>query len=333
VDFGVSYFGERDIRHARRDLDEIAEAGFSAVIHTYPEYDLRYHEEDLGRIVEETRARGLEAVLDPWGVGGLFGGEAYSELALVDLACRQIDARGRSLPACCPNAEATRSLLRRWARSAVAIGADVLFWDEPHFHLGAFREGEPVPACRCEACRSTWARRGGGADLPPEGSADLAAFRTDSLVSLLREAITEVADSGVEHSLCLLPRFEFAAAGSDAWPAFAALEPLHWLGTDPYWMDRPVDPAEYVREHAAPLVSLARTTGRRAEVWIQGIRIPAGREADLESAAAAAAALEPDRLSFWSFRGTERMATLACGDPDAAWAAMLRVVRGGGTGK
>ena len=72
--FGVSYFGVRDPRHARRDLDEIAEAGFAAVTHTFSEHDLRYHVEDVGRLVEETRARGLEAALDPWGVAGLFGG-------------------------------------------------------------------------------------------------------------------------------------------------------------------------------------------------------------------------------------------------------------------
>ena len=54
--FGVSYFGVRDLRHARRDLDEIAEAGFSEVTHTFSEHDLRYHLEDVGRLVEETRS-------------------------------------------------------------------------------------------------------------------------------------------------------------------------------------------------------------------------------------------------------------------------------------
>ena len=103
VRFGVSYFGVRDPRHAAADLDEIAAAGFAAVTHTFSEHDLRYHRDDLERLVRETRERGMEAQLDPWGVAGLFGGEAYSELALTDETCRQIDTHGNPVPACCPN--------------------------------------------------------------------------------------------------------------------------------------------------------------------------------------------------------------------------------------
>ena len=327
--FSVSYFGVRDLRHVRRDLDEIAEAGFEAVVHTFPEYDLRFHEADVGSILEETRSRGMESVLDPWGVAGLFGGEAYSELALVDPGCRQVDAAGRSLPAACPNAPPTRELLRRWARTAVALGADELFWDEPHFHLGSFLPGPPAPSCRCGACESAWREAGGAGALPPEGTPALVDFRTRSLVELLRVAIDAVADSAVRHSLCLLPRQEYAGAGSDEWSRFAAIPGLERIGTDPYWMDRPVDPATYVREHAAPLVDLARECGLESEIWIQAVRVAAGRESDIEDAVEAAATLAPDRISFWSYRGTGGMASLACGDPEAAWAAILRAVRRG----
>jgi hypothetical protein len=324
--FGVSYFGVRDPRHVRRDLDEIAEAGFAAVTHTFSEHDLRFHVEDVGRIVEETRDRGLESALDPWGVAGLFGGEAYSELALTDLSARQVDAAGDSLPVCCPNAEATRGLIHRWARTAAGLGADVLFWDEPHFYLGAFRAAKPRPACRCAACRATWRETSGEAELPPEGTAELTSFRTASLARLLEGGIAAVRDSGVRHSLCLLPRFDYAGGGTDDWSAFEALEGIARLGTDPYWMDRPVDPGAYVSERGRPLVEIARRAGREAEIWIQGIRIPAGRESAIRSAVLAAAKLEPDLVSFWSFRATERMSSLSCGDPEAAWREMKEAV-------
>jgi hypothetical protein len=215
--FGVSYFGVRDPRHARTDLDEIAAAGFRSVTHTFSEHDLRYHERDVGVLVAETKSRGLEAALDPWGVGGLFGGEAYSELALTDLSSRQVDANGDSVPACCPNAPATRALLVRWARTAAGLGADVLFWDEPHFYLGALRPKPVAPCCRCSSCRDAWRAERGG-ELPPEGSADLAEFRADSLRTLLAQTISAVGTSRVRHSLCLLPRGEFAGAASRGCP-------------------------------------------------------------------------------------------------------------------
>ena len=326
VAFGVSYFGVRDPRHARRDLDEIAGSGFRTVTHTFSEHDLRYHEKDVARIVAETKDRGLEAGVDPWGVAGLFGGEAWSELALVDLASRQIDANGVSVPACCPNAEATRALLRRWARTAVDLGADVLFWDEPHFHLGALRSGPKAPCCRCDACRAAWRARGGG-ELPPEGDDGLAAFRVASLCELLTDAMSAVRGAAVRHSLCLLPRGEFHGAGSDDWEAFAALPGLDRLATDPYWMDRPVSPAEFVTRHAGPLRALCDAKGAEMEVWVQGIRIPAGDEHVIGAATAAAVECGAGVVSFWSFRGTERMSNLACGDPDATWRAMQDAVR------
>ncbi len=323
--FGVSYFGVRDLRHARADLDEIAGAGFRSVTHTLSEHDLRYHLGDVARVVAETRARGLEAALDPWGVAGLFGGEAWSELALVDLGSRQVDANGASVPACCPNAPATRALLRRWASTAVELGADVLFWDEPHFYLGALREGPRIPCCRCAACGAAWRERHGGA-LPPEGDPALGRFRQEALTGLLADAIA-AAGGAARHSLCLLPRGEFAGAGSDDWEAFAAIPGLHRLSTDPYWMDRAVDPAEYVTRHASPLRALCDATRREMEVWVQGIRIPAGRERVLGEAVDAAVACGAQVVSFWSFRGTARMSSLACGDPDAAWRAMQGAVR------
>jgi hypothetical protein len=325
VRFGVSYFGVRDPRHAARDLDEIAAAGFASVTHTFSEHDLRYHAGDVARLVEMTRLRGLDADLDPWGVAGLFGGEAYSELALRETSCRQIDADGHSVPACCPNAPETAELLERWARAATATGADALFWDEPHFYLGALLDRPaPASACRCASCESAWSETGIG-PLPPEGDPTLARFRGDSLRRLLSRAMA--AAGGVRHSLCLLPRGEFRVAGTDEWEEFAALPGISRLATDPYWMQRPVDPADYVRAHAAPLRALCDRTRLEMEIWIQGIRIARGEEHHILRATEAAVEAGASRISFWSFRGTERMSWLTCEDPDAAWTAMLDAVR------
>jgi hypothetical protein len=327
VPFGVAYFGVRDLRHARRDLDEIAGAGFRAVTHTLSEHDLRFHRDDVRRLVEETRRRDLEAQLDPWGVAGLFGGEAYAEVALTDPGVRQVDATGRSVPAACPNAPAVRELLLAWTRTASELGADVLFWDEPHFYLGAFGEPRPVPrCCRCPHCERAWSARGGDGPLPPEGAPELEAFRADTLRDLL-EGCIGAAPSTVRHSVCLLPRGEFAGAGTDAWDAFAGVPGVSRLATDPYWMDRPVDPADFVREHSRALRTACDARGAEMEVWVQGIRIPAGREPAIGEATQAAVECGADRVAFWSFRGTAGMSSLACEDPDAAWTAMCDAVR------
>jgi hypothetical protein len=92
-------------------------------------------------------------------------------------------------------------------------------------------------------------------------------------------------------------------------------------------MDRPVDPADYVRRHARPLRALCDEHEREMELWVQGIRIAAGAESSITNAVEAAAECGAELVSFWSFRGTERMSWLACADPDAAWRAMTEAVR------
>ncbi|MEZ5066549.1 MAG: hypothetical protein R3B81_17605 [bacterium] len=324
--FGVSYFGIRDPRHANADLDEIAEAGFQAVTHTFSEHDLRYHEADVARLVEETRKRGLEASLDPWGVAGLFGGEAYPEIALTHPEARQVDAEGHPVPAACPCAPATRELLSRWTRTAVSFGPDILFWDEPHWYLGALRPGPSAPCCRCVHCAERWRERTGETTLPAEGASELTTFRNDCLRDVLERAIREAGDA-VRHSLCLLPRGEFARAGSDEWESFASLPGLSRLATDPYWMDRPVVPAEFVRPHAETLRRVCTERRLEMEVWLQGIRLPAGRESDLAAATDVAIECGAERIAYWSYRGTAGMSWLACEDPEAAWQTMCSAVR------
>ena len=91
-------------------------------------------------------------------VAGLFGGEAYPEVALTHPEARQVDERGDPVPAACPHAPATRKLLERWARTAASLGPDLIFWDEPHYALPKSYASITGGAgddwsCRCPYCR------------------------------------------------------------------------------------------------------------------------------------------------------------------------------------
>jgi len=48
---GVSYFGNRILRHAAADMDDLAARGFTGVLHTMSENDLAYYRETIGRLV------------------------------------------------------------------------------------------------------------------------------------------------------------------------------------------------------------------------------------------------------------------------------------------
>src|SRR5438067_1589863 len=130
---GVSYFGVRILRHVRRDLQDIAARGYTAVLHTFSENDLAYYRGTLADIVSASHELGLEVQMCPWGVGRTFGGEAESRwVTLHPDACQVLDD-GRRVATGCLNNPAYRAFCKEWADAAIECGTDYVFWDEPHW--------------------------------------------------------------------------------------------------------------------------------------------------------------------------------------------------------
>ena len=152
---GVSYFGVRILRHVRRDLQDIAARGYTAVLHTFSENDLAYYRGTMAAIVASSHEVGLEVQMCPWGVGRTFGGEAESRwVTFHPEACQVLDD-GRRVPTGCLNNPAYRSFCKEWADAALEAGADYVFWDEPHWtvpsHVGI--DDPERWACCCDVCR------------------------------------------------------------------------------------------------------------------------------------------------------------------------------------
>lgn len=163
MECGVSYFGVRRLKYAERDLEDIARHGATYVVHVLNEHDLRAYTGTMRGIVRATHAAGLGAWLDPVGLGYVFGGDDFlSDWVLSHPEAAQMDQFGKVLPAACPNQPAFRAFVRGWIDLAVDMGADVLFWDEPHLALGAWL-GQPERwGCRCALCQSLYRERFGG---------------------------------------------------------------------------------------------------------------------------------------------------------------------------
>jgi hypothetical protein len=119
----VAYFGNRYLHHFERDLEEICEHGFDAVVHCVTEADREWGMKRIAELFALTRDAGLSCWADPWGLAGVFGGEAHSGYR----------ARGGTVGA---DDRGLRALLRRWIADVAAAGAEWLFWDEPHLGVG-----------------------------------------------------------------------------------------------------------------------------------------------------------------------------------------------------
>ena len=55
MSIGVSYFGNRILRHVASDMMDLADRGFTGVLHTFSENDFNYYHDQMKRIVEVSR--------------------------------------------------------------------------------------------------------------------------------------------------------------------------------------------------------------------------------------------------------------------------------------
>jgi N-acetylmuramic acid 6-phosphate etherase len=320
---GCSYFGVRILRHVRRDLEDMAARGYTAVLHTFSENDLAYYRGTMGEIVAASHDVGLEVQMCPWGVGRTFGGEAESRwVTLHPEGCQVLDD-GRRVPTGCLNNPTYRAFCREWADAALDAGADYVFWDEPHWtvpeHVGA---DAGRWACRCDVCRTRF-----GGELPAELTPEVLAFRERSLIDFLREMTAHVDARGGRSTVCLLPLTE-GAHGVGDWDAVAALRGVAVLATDPYWKNFREPAREFVGRFARLLAETAARHGVGAQLWLPSFGLTHEDVPDLEAAVAAARDAAIDDLWTWAYEACGHMSALSTPDAGFVWEAVTRALTG-----
>jgi len=315
---GVSYFGVRIPRHARRDLEDIAARGYTGVLHTFSENDLAYYRDTMAGIVGASHDLGLEVQMCPWGVGRTFGGEAESRwVTFHPEACQVLDD-GRRVATGCLNQPAYRAFCKEWANAAIEAGTDYVFWDEPHWtvpeHVGV---DEPERwACCCERCREL----AGGTPTPE--------FREASLVDFLRDMTDNVAALGGRNTVCLLPLTE-GAHGIRDWDAVAALPGVDVFATDPYWKNFGEGAESFVARFAQLLAETSARHGVQPQLWLPSFGLTRDDIPDLEAAVAATRAAGIDDVWTWGYEACAHMTHLATPDAPLVWEAITTALTGG----
>ncbi len=230
--FGTSYFGNRFVGHAERDLKRIAGC-CDYVVHTVSEADLTYHKSAISKILNLSRQVGLEVWVDPWGLGGTFGGETLSKYLLEHRDSWQIMSDGRVVPAACLNRPEWRSYVMEWVLSVRDMGAQVIFWDEPHMSFDLESEWDGIYSCICDWCQALYKRNYGFA-LPLRLNDTTRTFRRETIKKFLSEVMSFAKSKGLRNALCLYA-FKGHAEYDLVWNEAATLESLDIFGCDPYW--------------------------------------------------------------------------------------------------
>jgi hypothetical protein len=313
MDLGVAYFDSRAPRHYRADLDDIVEAGCTYIVHTFSEYDVLYQVERVRDLVRETKRLGLAVWLDPWGVGEVFGGEPFSRFGALHPDDRQVLSDGTALPAACMTSSSFERFVEDWIGQAARVGADAIFWDEPHWFWDPDSRDW---ACYCSRCQALFRSRFGFA-MPKEYTSEVQSFREEMLARFLGKLFVSAHDHGLANVLCVMPP-DRPNPGFRDWTVASSIPGLDNIGTDPYPED-PGNAAPYVYLWTERLLRAAMGRGLGHHVWIRGFEIPAGAEEIVPLSIKAATAAGATNLAVWSYMGCEAMATCTCGDPQKVW--------------
>ncbi len=317
--FGVSYFGVRNPQHMERDLDDMVRLGFSYVVMTYSENDHRYYQESLARGVELAHTRGLDVWIAPWGVGGVFGGEAFSELGAWEVDAQQQRIDGRPLPLLCPTSEVLRDYLSQWvATVAQDLKADVIFWDEPHFYqpLGE-AEKQGLWSCRCGRCQEAFAATYRH-PMPDQETQEVYDWKQEAVATLVDQVTAMAAAQGLMNSVCILPDYERISELVSRLDRFAANPHLDLLSTDPYPLMHG-KPVETTAWFCKVLLQAAQRHGKTAQMWLQGFQIKAGEETQVANELSIMVSHGIEDVAIWSYLATAYMSSHRCADPETLW--------------
>jgi hypothetical protein len=293
--FGVAYLGRRV-----EDIDEIARHA-DWVLLPMDEAATTSGAAEVRKLAARARERGLEVWLDPWRVGDVFAGETETTLHQKYPRQRQISSDGVARASLSPLSPAFRRFMIRWLDLAAEVGADGVFWDEPHYWTGEWI-GDPT----VYASIDRWHRKRFGKPMPASKTEEVARFQLEVLSELLLELTAEARKRGLKVYADFTPRPEHEVL----WRRLAGA--VDGLGVSAY-----EDPARDVRR-------LLKSAPRdKAHVWLQGFRLERGRERELVKNARRAFRLGARELAVWSYRGSADFAGLASEDPDAAWQATV----------
>lgn len=321
---GIAYFGVRNPQWVRQDMEIIRNAGYTHVLHTWSEEDLQYSPDTLQEIIEQTVEQGLHVYVNPWGVGRIFGGEAYSELAARNPSMAQRDPHGHPLVASCPNQPAFREYMQRWVQRVCATSVETLFWDEPHFY---FEKGKAdLWACHCPVCQALYLERT-GEPLPLKRTPQVEAFRQSCLIDFLNQVTTWAHQYGKRNSVCLLP--PWFPAGLDDWDSVAALPHVDEIGSDPYWeKGHTADQVlKSYSEVSTRIAQLGVKYQRDTQMWIKNYHIESGTEHLVELATRTAYQAGIRNIFAWSYQGSAYMSWLKSDHPQKVWELQSRVLQ------
>jgi len=308
----VSYYGIHYAEHMRRDFDEMAAYGCSAVVLAVSEFDVDFWFPSIAAAVDEAHAAGLKVLLDPWGIGKYFGGEPVSLFLQNNVHNRQVTALGgEALPNACFN---TRSFIDYFRGVCMKLArgtkADGFFWDEPHYaypkaYASITGGAGDDWSCRCPVCQEKF-KNYYGYEMPRALTDDVRRFRWREALHILEDAsgALKAFNPQLEITVCvhatLNGYYVTEQRGYDDWDMVAACPHFDVFSTTILNWSLPDD---FFEEIARRTVDVARRHGKKSERWLMGYYREPAEFGRIDRVVDLYERLGVDRISAWTYRG------------------------------
>lgn len=321
---GTSYFGSRILRHVREDMEKMINDGCNFVVHTMSEYDVTYHPENMIDIVKVSKDLGLSVFLDPWGVGRVFGGESFSTFVKQYPDSRQkisFAEGGIRVNKACLNSWIFKDKMLDWIELAAKTGADGVFWDEPHLFYGELNElfgkTRTIWGCMCSTCKDIFKNQY-GYEMPLDFTEEIMVFRQNTILNFLEYLTDASSGKGLKNAVCVFPSDE-PKYGIYQWESVVKMKNIDIFGSDPYWLCYGKDVNDFVESISNKVVNLCRKFNKEPQIWIQGFRVPEGREGEVSTAIKVAFDSGVRNIATWCFEAGACMSYISSDRPEMVW--------------
>ncbi len=313
---GVSYFGVRNPEYVKVDLQIIASLGYTHILHTFSEEDMEYYQESVREIIKKSSAYGLKVYVSPWGVGRVFGGEAFSEFAARNHDSAQKNNLDRPLVASCPNSPKFREYMHHWIDLVCSMEIETVFWDEPHFFFDPDFPDEW--ACSCYTCQKKF-RQAYNHSMPSSITKSIQEFRANSLYDFLEDMTQKVRGHGKRNTLCLHRKDH--KNEHDNWEQLSKLPYVDELSTDPSWKKgaRTTEISQNYHKTSQYLKELSIRENKEAQIWVKNYNILKNNEDSVVAATYAAYNEGIENIFSWSYLGSQYLSKLKSDDPEKVW--------------
>lgn len=319
--FGTSYFDNLILKHFKKDLAEIKRQGCDFIVLTFSEANLCFHKDTFRTLVAEAKRQKLTVFMDPWAVGGVFGGETLPQFAAWHLDECQVRSDGKRVPALCINSRALRNYLKHWTDAVASFKVDYLLWDEPHFYLNWMDAWFGIPykrsawSCRCHLCQTRYRKEVGGT-MPKAETDQVKDFKRRCIRDLLLELSRYSAARRLKNALTLLP-------SDPDWflESMAKDKSIHMMGGEAYFEehDRPKDILSYAAQRTRIMKKWAHRYQKPLLMWVRGHKIDKNHEKDVIPAIQGCVKAGAEYVAIWGFEGCKHVSSIACADSDKVW--------------